>query len=435
VVAQTSAREDFTGGYVRRIIDDELDVLVPELPAVLLDGPKGVGKTETALQRCTTTRRLDDPGQLQIVQADPMLALEGEPPVLLDEWQRAPAVWDAVKRQVDADPSGGRFLLTGSAPYGEQQTHSGAGRIATLRMRPLTLPERGVSTPTVSLKHLLTGERAPLAGTSQVTLGGYVTEILASGFPGLRHLSDRGLRTQLDGYLARIVDRDQVEAGFKVRRPATVMAWLRAYGAATATTASYEKIRDAATSGVADKPAKTTTLPYIEVLTALRILDPMPAWVPSLNRLARLTQAPKHHLADPALAVRLLGLGRAALLAGESGLVELPRDGSFLGAVFESLATMSVRVFAQAAEADVHHLRAQAGRREVDVIVERDDGGVVALEVKLSPAVDDGDVTHLRWLRDQLGDRLLDAAVVSTGAQAYRRSDGIGVVPLALLGP
>jgi predicted AAA+ superfamily ATPase len=161
----------------------------------------------------------------------------------------------------------------------------------------------------------------------------------------------------------------------------------------------------------------------------------MPAWVPSLNRLARLTQAPKHHLADPALAVRLLGLGRAALLTGESGLVELPRDGSFLGAVFESLATMSVRVFAQAAEADVYHLRTQAGRRKIDVIVERDDGGIVALEVKLSPAIDDGDVTHLRWLRDQLGDRLLDAAVVSTGAQAYRRSDGIGVVPLALLGP
>lgn len=192
--------------------------------------------------------------------------------MLLDEWQRVPDVWDAVKRAVDEDPSGGQVLLTGSAPFGVAATHSGAGRIQTLRMRLMTLAERGVSTPTVSLRTLVGGSREPVTGESSIQLGGYVDEILQSGFPGLEHLSGRALRAWLDGYLERIIDREFAEAGLRVRRPATVHAWLRAYAAATATTTSWEKIRDAAHAGSDHKPAKTTTLPYINTLVALRIL-------------------------------------------------------------------------------------------------------------------------------------------------------------------
>jgi predicted AAA+ superfamily ATPase len=163
-------------------------------------------------------------------------------------------------------------------------------------------------------------------------------------------------------------------------------------------------------------------------------LDDLDAWTPTRNHLSRLVAAPKHHLADPALAARLLGLDVGALLSGE-GPDALPRDGAFLGSLFESLATQTVRVLAQAAEAQVAHLRTMEGKHEIDLIVVRGDGRVVALEVKLSSTVDERSVRHLRWLQETLGDDLLDAVVLTTGSQAYRRADGIGVVPLALLGP
>lgn len=204
---------------------------------------------------------------------------------------------------------------------------------------------------------------------------------------------------------------------------------------ATATVTSYDRIRDAATSGEGDKPAKTTTQPYRDTLEALYVLDPVPAWMPTNNHITELASSPKHHLVDPALAASLLGLGPGALLSGGRGSVSVPRDGAFLGALFESLMTLSVRVFAQASEANVGHLRTHRGDHEVDLILERDDRKVVAVETKLAGAVDDDDVKHLHWLHNEIGDDLLDMVVVTTGPHAYRRRDGIAVVPAALLGP
>lgn len=419
--------------YRRRVVDDELDALLAGLPAVAIEGPKAVGKTATALRRAGTVVRLDDPATATIVAAEPGRIAGAAPPVVIDEWQRLPSVWDEVRRAVDDAPIPGRFLLTGSATPSGPATHSGAGRIVRLRVRPLALSERGLARPTVSLAALLDG-RPELRGTSAVTLEGYVAEIVAGGFPGMRGLRGRAARAALDGYLDRIVDRDLPEAGAMVRRPATLRRWLAAYAAATATTASWERIRAAATAGEGQKPARSSTIPYREALERIWILDPLEAWDPARASLRRLGAAPRHHLADPALAARLVGIDAAALLAGR-GPAGTTAGSTFLGALLESLATLSVRVLAQAAEARVAHLRTHRGDHEVDLIVERADGRVVAIEVKLSAIVDDGDVRHLRWLRDHLGDRLIDAIVLTTGRDAYRRSDGVGVVPLALLGP
>lgn len=421
--------------YLRRTVDRDLDELFPQLPAVLLDGPKGVGKTETAVRRATTIRRLDIAGERAIVEADANVAVAGDRPILIDEWQRAPGSWDAVKRAVDQDPTGGQFLLTGSAPAAGDPVHSGAGRITTLRMRPMTLPERGVSAPTIGLSELLSDLQPNVAGRCAIDLAGYTDEILASGFPGLRHVTGRALRLRLDGYVERIVDHDMSESGLRVRRAATVTGWLRAYAAATATTATWEAIRDAATPGAGDKPAKSTTGPYIDTLSAMRVLDELPAWEPGHNHLTRLTRGAKHHLADPALAARLVGVGRSQLLAGESGEVVVPRDGTFLGGLFESLATLTVRVCAQTSDATVSHLRDYDGRHEVDLIVEREDGRIFAFEVKLSTSIGDHDVKHLRWLRDRIGDRMIGGAVLTTGPEAYIGPDGFAVIPLGLLGP
>jgi predicted AAA+ superfamily ATPase len=303
-----------------------------------------------------------------------------------------------------------------------------------VRLRPMTLAERDVAAPTVSLRQLLQGGRAPIAGRTDFNLEHYVQEILASGFPGLRGLSDRLARAQLNGYIDRIIDRDFDELGRQVRRPGTLRRWMQAYAAATATTASYEKIRDAATSGHGEKPARATTQPYRDALERLWILDPVPAWLPTRSRLARLSAPPKHHLADPALAARLLGVDAATLLHAQPAGPPITREGTLLGALFESLVTLCVRVYAQAAEARTAHLRTWSGEHEVDLIVER--GPVLlAIEVKLGQTPEERDVRHLLWLRNELGDDLTDAIVITSGQAAYRRSDGIAVVPAALLGP
>lgn len=421
--------------YTRRVLDSELDALLPHVAALAIDGPKAVGKTTTARERSRGLLQLDEPGPFAAITADPALLLRRDRPLLIDEWQRVPQVWDVVRRAVDDDSRGGQFLLTGSAtPSAQASLHSGAGRIGRLRMRPMTLPERGATHPTVSLSALLSGRRPPLEGSTGLTLADYAHHVTSSGFPAIRTLGDRARRFQLDSYLATVAEHDFPELGHPLRRPTGLQAWLCAYAAASSTTARLEAISDAAAAGEGSRPARTTTLAYRETLMRLWLLDPLPAWTPSTNHLTRLQQSPKHHLADPALAARLLGLDADALLDGEGEVVGR-RGAIMLGTLVESLATLSVRVFAQAAEADTAHLRTANGDHEVDIVVVTGSGKVVALEVKTTTAVDDDDTRHLRWLRSNLGDRMLDAAVLSTGRDAYRRSDGIGVIPLALLGP
>jgi uncharacterized protein len=421
--------------YRRRVLDEELDELMGGLPAVALEGAKAVGKTATASQHAATVHQLDDPGQRAIAEADIDRLLRSPPPVLIDEWQYLPPVWDRVRRAVDAGATPGQFLLTGSSSPEDTGTHSGGGRIVSLRMRPFSLAERLDEPTPVSLAQLLAGGRSEVGGRTACRLENYTDEVLRSGFPGLRELDGRALRAQLDGYLRRVVDRDFPELGHPVRNPGVLRRWMTAYAAATATTTSFEKIRDASTSGHESKPPRTTVQPYRDVLERLFILDAVPGWKPARNHIAQLALPPKHHLADPALAARLLGATATALLKGESPGPHIPRDGTLLGALFESLVTQSVRVYAQAAEATVGHLRTHRGDHEVDLIVERDDGRVIAMEVKLSTAPAAHDARHLRWLSDQIGDELLDAVIITTGPEAYRRADGIAVVPAALLGP
>lgn len=421
--------------YTRRIIDDELDVLFPSVPAIAIDGPKGVGKTTTAEQRAASVLRLDSSASRATLEADPQQVRTRPKPLLIDEWQKVPETWDVVRRAVDDDRAGGQFLLVGSAtPAPGATAHSGAGRIGRLRMRPMTLSERGVAAPEVSLRGLVDGGRPALEGSCALRVGDYAEEVLASGLPGLRGLTGRALRFQLDSYLRNVVDRDVPEQGLAVRKPEAMLAWLRAYAAATSTTASYSRLLDAATPGQDDKPSRSASIGYRDVLSQLWLLDPVPAWTPRGDAFARLGQAPQHHLADPALAARLLGLSSASLLNGEGRPVG-PQAGTMLGHLFQSLATLCLRVPAQAAEASVAHLRTRNGDHEVDLVVVRDDGRILAVEIKLAATIQDRDVVHLRWLTEHLGDAVVDAVVINAGPYAYRRPDGIGVVPLGLLAP
>ena len=424
--------------YQRRIVDDLLDsVFIPGgLAAVALEGAKGVGKTATGTQRASTVLTLTAAGQREALAANPDLVVQVPAPVLIDEWQLEPTVWDRVRHAVDDDPTGGRVLLAGSAGVAPGvRIHSGAGRIVRLAMRPLALSERGLAVPTVSLGALLAGDIAEVEGTSEVSLSDYVDEIVRSGFPGIRNLPERARRLQLDSYLSRIVERELPNNGAAVRRPAALRAWLAAYAAATSTDAGYATILDAATPGDGDKPARQTADVYREHLTRIFILDPVEAWIPAFAPLKRLTLAPKHHLVDPALAARLVGVGKQSLLEGAGHPLPGARTATWLGALFESLATQSVRVYAEAAGARVGHLRTKNTDHEIDLIIEGDDHKVVAIEVKLANTVDAADVRHLNWLHGVIGERLAARVVVYSGRYAYRRPDGVLVVPLALLGP
>jgi predicted AAA+ superfamily ATPase len=419
--------------YRRRVVDSELDELLVGAAAVSLEGAKGVGKSATAAERVEAEFRLESPIVQALVEADPTRLVDGRR-VLLDEWQHLPFTWDVVRRAVDGGAAPGQFLLTGSASPADLGRHSGAGRILRVRMRPLSLAERGYE-PTVSLAAILGGRRPAVVGESAVDLATYAMEIVASGLPGVRALPPRVRRAQLDSYLDRVVDREISELGPKIRNPSALKRWMSAYGAATGAITTYAKIAAAANPGTREQPSRSTLMGYRDALERLFILEPVPGWLPTRAHLNELAASPKHHLADPALAVALLGLDEQALLAGDDGRAAAFRDGPFLGALFESLVTLSLRVYAQRTDARVAHFRTHRGEREVDLIVERRDGKCVGVEVKLSPLVNDDDVRHLIWLRDRLGPDLLDAVVVTTGDHAYRRPDGVAVIPAALLGP
>ena len=415
-------------------MDDQLDVMTKVLPAIVLEGAKGVGKTATARQRAQTVFSLDDEGTESIVLGNPRAVMRGKGTILIDEWHLVPSVWNVVRHAVDDGAEPGRFLLAGSAmPRPQARIHSGAGRIVRLMMRPWSLPERGIEQPTVSLGALLAGDAPEVEGSTDLALDDYVDEILCSGFPGIRQAAAEARPYLLESYVDRIVDHDVEAFGAKVLRPESLRGWLSAYGAATGTAASYAAILRAATPGQDVKPSAPTAMAYRDLLQRLWVLDPLPAWSPGSAPLTRLGRAPKHHLVDPSLAALLAGATHESLVRG-NGPGGVGRDGTFLGGLFESLAAQTVRVLAQGLRATVSHFRLRGGEHEVDIIVERPDRKVVAIEVKLSATVRPADVAHLAWLAERAPGWVVDRVVLNTGARAYRRPDGIAVVPLGLLG-
>jgi predicted AAA+ superfamily ATPase len=414
-------------------VDAQLTKLLNEQPAVVLQGAKGVGKTATASRLAGSVVTLERGAVLDSVRADPEGLARREKPVFVDEWQLLPSVWNTVRRFVDDGAEPGSFLLAGSMVPREAAVHSGAGRMVELRMRPMSLAERGLDAPTVSLASLLAGS-AVVGGETAVGLPEYVAEIVGSGFPGVRALPAAARPDRLTGYAEAIVTREFAQYGQVVRRPDTLRRWLAAYAAATGTVANYSTILDAATPGEGDKPGKTTTISYRDALSALWMLDEVPAWASGAEVYARLAATPKHFLADPALAVALLELEESDLLEPETAPEWFPEFGPLTGRLFEALIGLSLQTYAQASKAHLSYLRTRDGRHEIDFIVERK-RRIVAIEVKMAQTATDADVRHLVWLKQQLGDRLADAIFVTTGPYAYRRSDGIAVVPASLLGP
>jgi predicted AAA+ superfamily ATPase len=419
--------------YQPRILDRTLQELAEELPAILIEGAKAVGKTSTARRITTETLQMDNPVTRELVENSPEILERSAKPLLIDEWQRLPVVWDYVRRQVDQNNEGGQFLLTGSAMPCGANIHSGAGRIVRLRMRPLSMAERSLTKPTISLTDVLAGT-ALIDGQSPVKLEDYVREILCSGFPGIRSLSPRAQEAQLEGYLDNIVSREFPELGQMVRKPDVLRNWLRAYAAATAGTASYQAILDAATPGEHSKPAKNTTLVYRDTLESLWLIDKVEPWLPGGTSFKYLGKTPKHFLADPALSARLLDITPDRLLRG-TGMETLGSpEKTITGCLFEALTALSLKTYALACNARLRHFRTSSGDHEVDFIIEKGKT-IIAIEVKIAPTITGVELRHLHWLEGQFTEYHVIKMVVNSGPHAYTRKDGVHIVPLALLGP
>lgn len=420
--------------YKKRLMDSLLQEYLEDFPAVLIEGAKDVGKTSTCQEFSKTEYHLDMREQLSIVQADASILFRQELPVLIDEWQRFPEIWDIVRREVDADLPLGSVLLTGSSPSLHQGLHSGSGRIERLKMRPFSIEERELAEPVITIKTLLTGVALTVSGKTALTLSDYIDEIYKSGFPGIRVRSERAIKRSLASYIDNIIERDFQENNIIVRKPKALMAWLKTYAAATATTTSFKTILEAALANENISPSTKTATSYRDLLQNIGIIEELQPWIKMGKIFSNIAKAPKHFLLDPALSVTLLNITRETLLAGQPPKVIGTLNKSFLGQIFESFVYQSLAVYAEVNEAELSHFRTSDGTREIDFIIEKDDV-IVLIEVKSKSAITTHDVRHLNWFEEKVKDEFkVQKIIVTTGSQAYTRQDGVHVVPVALLG-
>lgn len=427
----TSGSRDVPGqieGYRPRLVDGELADRLRATGAVLIEGPRGVGKTQTALRAARSVVRLDrDPAARAAGMLDPTLLLEGAPPRLIDEWQLVPEVWNAVRGSVDDQPDRrGRFILTGSSvPADDATRHTGALRFTRLRMRPMSLAETGHSSQAVSLAGLFQGT-IPSAADPGLRIVDLAERIAVGGWPALIGLGADAAQLAMRGYLDEIRRVDLQQLDGDRRDPENVARVLRSLARNVATEASARSI--AADIGGSDEPIKPhTVLEYLSALRRLFVVEDQPAWAPALRSRAVLRSAAKRHFVDPSLAVAALGVNPARLLA----------DPETLGLLFESLVIRDLRIYGQAVDAFVSHYRESSGL-EADAILQRRDGSWAALEVKLGQNGIDAAAASLRRVADHIdaarhGRPAFLAVIVGWGF-AYRRADGVDVIPIGTLG-
>ncbi|MEN9540428.1 MAG: hypothetical protein RLZZ459_519 [Cyanobacteriota bacterium] len=414
--------------YTPRIVDAELRQLLASAGAVVIEGPKACGKTMTATQQAASRVLLDiDPAARLALEVEPGLVLEGARPRLLDEWQVAPELWNQVRRAVDAADHPGQFLLTGSAvPAEDASRHTGAGRFAFLRMRPMCLVETGASSGAVSLRDLFDGAAPSVVdpGLSLRDLSGLIGR---GGWPAQQERSLQAACRAARDYLEQVRQVDISRVGERRLDPVRVGDLLRALGRHCATEAKLSTL--AADTGGSDGSLDERTVSgYLQALERLMVIEDQPAWAPHLRSRARLRKAPKRHFVDPSLALAAMGAAPERLL----------QDLEWFGQVFESLVIRDLRVYSQGLEAEVFHYRDDYGL-EVDAIVQLRDGRWGAIEIKLGEGQVEQAATNLKRFSEQIDSQRSGApaflAVICSKGYGYRRSDGVVVVPIGALGP
>jgi predicted AAA+ superfamily ATPase len=414
--------------YLPRIVDGELERRLRSVGAAVIEGPKACGKTATATRFAQTVFRLDeDPVARSLIHNAPGQLFDNPTPILFDEWQVEPAIWNRARRQVDDRHGKGLYILTGSAtPNDDATRHSGAGRFGVIKMRPLSLFESGHSNGGVSLTALLEGE-APSGNGKHLDFMEVVKRIVIGGWPELVDADEDAARDWLAGYLTQIAEVDVQSLGTR-RDPVNIRRLLASLGRSVGqATKSTELAKDV---GGKDGPiARDTLANYLSALDRLHLIENSEAWRPHMRSRARLRQAPVGYFVDPSL-------GLAAL---NSGSTELLADLNALGLHFEALVMRDLRIYAQPQRGTVDSWRDSNGH-EVDAIVSVRDNKWGAFEVKLGhDAVEEAAVSLRRFATkvdtSRHGEPAFLGVIISNGSYAYRREDGVHVIPIGCLGP
>ncbi|MCL2467209.1 MAG: DUF4143 domain-containing protein [Micrococcales bacterium] len=420
--------------YRPRIADQLLGAALRRAGAVQVVGPKWCGKTTTAQQATVDAVYFQDPdrraGYQQLASVQPSALLAGRKPKLLDEWQDVPTVWDAVRFAVDRDPSPGQYVLTGSCVADSDEIkHTGTGRIAKVVMRPMTLFESGESGGAVSLAQLADG--ADIAGQGLGGIGDVAAAICRGGWPAALRREPDTWGALASDYVTSLVESDISRVDEVEKNPRRVRLLMRSLARNEATQAAMTTLAadmrtDEAASG--NGLSTNTIAVYLAALRRLYVVDDQEAWAPAVRSKAAIRTSPVRRFCDPSIAAALLGLTPDTLVV----------DYSTFGLLFESLCVRDLRVYAEALGAGVFGYR-DSRDLECDAIVEWPDGRWGAIEVKIDPrhadAAADTLLTVNRLVRSQHGGPPAFLAVVTATGFAYRRPDGVYVLPITCLAP
>jgi len=422
--------EGIASSYRPRLMDQQVVRHLAAFGGVLLEGPKWCGKTWTGLRHAATSVMVQNRQVRRLADLDPEDLLTGERPMLVDEWQDAPDLWDVARQMIDLSANKGLFIFTGSAvPPRDATRHSGTGRFARLRMRPMSLFEMGNSTGAVSLGQLLAGQ-APKPVASAMTYKNVIKLICRGGWPGSLEQDDDHALLLPGQYLRAVAESDLERIDGVNRDPAKVKAVLQSLARNTASQAKATTIQNdvAVMGGHAREVTAATVRNYISALERIFVVEDLPVWRYSLRSKTLLLVSPKRHFTDPSLAV-------AALAATPEQLALDPETAGFL---FESLCVRDLRAYADAHLGKVCHYRDSKGL-EADAIVTAPGGRWGAVEAKLGMSQEDAAAASLLRLKKTVTGQVPEPAflmvLTAVGGAAYTRPDGVHVVPIDCLGP
>ena len=420
--------------YKPRIIDHQVEEYLSAFGAVCVEGPKWCGKTWTSSYHSKSEIYIGDPAgnfqNCQLAELSPALVLEGEMPRLIDEWQEVPPLWDAVRYKVDQTAQKGQFILTGSAtPNHKGILHSGAGRIARLRMRPMSLWESGDSRGKVSLEQLCQGKLTP-AMTGEVDLKKLIELIIRGGWPGSLGLTLEQAALLPAQYLDAVIDDDVYRMDGVKRDTQKMRLLLRSLARNESTTATNKTLMKDIKAVDDEDIDGNTVAAYLDIFKRLFITDNQPPFSSSIRSSVRVKQAEKRHFADPSLACALLKATPASLLG----------DLETLGFLFEALCERDLRIYAESFGAQLYHYQ-DYKNQEIDAVVELPDGRWCAFEIKLGANQIDAAAENLLTIKKQFeadpkGKTPAVLCVLCGMANAaYQRPDGVFVVPVTAMKP
>lgn len=415
--------------YLPRIADELLEKRLSYAGAVLIRGAKWCGKTRTAEQQAKSALYLQDPdtraSNLELAEAKPSILLRGDKPRLIDEWQDAPQLWDAARFAIDRASGHGHYIFTGSATPGKRPSHSGTGRFSFLTMYPMALSESRESSGEVSLSELFDAP-ADIEGMAMGDVETVAQQICRGGWPEAV-TSGMGVASSIPRDYLTAVSEEDISAVDGVRRsPRDAMLIMRAFARCVGTMSDLKRVRLSITQRK-DELSRTTFGEYVGALRRLYVFDDLEAWRPSLQARSRVSATPTRHFVDPSLAVAALGATPDMLLA----------DMPTLGLLFESLCVRDLRAYLSAMDGELYHYHDVTGL-EADAVAVAPDGRWGAFEVKTSPrAVDDGAASLLKLASkvDESVGRMAFLAVITASGYAYRRGDGVYVIPISCLAP